>query len=136
SPNWDPPGCRDATPPVQPGPGRSHQVQPPGQVPSGKEKVCNRIWACGLRGDGGVFSGRTCRPFKNETRVSGKCEEVQLESCLLRIKKHLRNGGNFAVADERMASTTLTPAEEAQLGQTIEMFEVITESQPADYQSL
>ncbi|HLX71659.1 MAG TPA: hypothetical protein VKV04_18760 [Verrucomicrobiae bacterium] len=35
-----------------------------------------------------------------------------------------------------MASTTLTPAEEAQLGQTIEMFEVITESQPSDYQSL
>lgn len=35
-----------------------------------------------------------------------------------------------------MASTTLTPAEEAQLGQTIEMFEVITESQPMDYQSL
>src|SRR5215472_10190004 len=35
-----------------------------------------------------------------------------------------------------MASTTLTPAEEAQLAQTIEMFEVITESQPSDYQSL
>ena len=35
-----------------------------------------------------------------------------------------------------MASTTLTPAEEAQLMQTIEMFEVITESQPSDYQSL
>jgi hypothetical protein len=35
-----------------------------------------------------------------------------------------------------MASTTLTPAEEAQLHQTIEMFEVIVESQPADYQSL
>src|SRR6185312_9743229 len=36
----------------------------------------------------------------------------------------------------RMASTTLTPGEEAQLAQTIEMFEVITESQPSDYQSL
>jgi hypothetical protein len=35
-----------------------------------------------------------------------------------------------------MASTTLSPAEEAQLAQTIEMFEVITESQPHDYQSL
>jgi len=35
-----------------------------------------------------------------------------------------------------MASTTLTPGEEAQLAQTIEMFEVITESQPHDYQSL
>jgi tetratricopeptide (TPR) repeat protein len=35
-----------------------------------------------------------------------------------------------------MPSTTLTPGEEAQLAQTIEMFEVITESQPHDYQSL
>src|SRR5579864_9090185 len=35
-----------------------------------------------------------------------------------------------------MAGTTLTPGEEAQLAQTIEMFEVITESQPSDYQSL
>lgn len=35
-----------------------------------------------------------------------------------------------------MAGTTLTSAEEAQLAQTIEMFEVITESQPSDYQSL
>jgi tetratricopeptide (TPR) repeat protein len=35
-----------------------------------------------------------------------------------------------------MASTTLSPGEEAQLAQTIEMFEVITESQPHDYQSL
>src|SRR5215510_4859324 len=33
-------------------------------------------------------------------------------------------------------ATTLTQSEEAQLGQTIEMFEVITESQPHDYQSL
>jgi len=32
--------------------------------------------------------------------------------------------------------TTLSPGEEAQLGQTIEMFEVITQSQPNDYQSL
>lgn len=31
---------------------------------------------------------------------------------------------------------SLTPAEEAQLAQTIEMFEVITQSQPQDYQSL
>src|SRR4051812_14639592 len=31
---------------------------------------------------------------------------------------------------------TLTPNEEAQLSQTIEMFEVITQSQPLDYQSL
>jgi tetratricopeptide (TPR) repeat protein len=32
--------------------------------------------------------------------------------------------------------STLTPGEEAQLAQTIEMFEVITQSQPQDYQSL
>lgn len=34
------------------------------------------------------------------------------------------------------AATTLNPGEEAQLTQTIEMFEVITQSQPHDYQSL
>ncbi len=33
-------------------------------------------------------------------------------------------------------ATTLTQAEEAQLAQTIEMFEVITQTQPHDYQSL
>ncbi len=33
-------------------------------------------------------------------------------------------------------ATTLTAGEEAQLAQTIEMFEVITQSQPQDYQSL
>ena len=33
-------------------------------------------------------------------------------------------------------ASTLSPGEEAQLGQTIEMFEVITQSQPQDYQSL
>src|SRR5712671_977531 len=32
--------------------------------------------------------------------------------------------------------STMNPSEEAQLGQTIEMFEVITQSQPHDYQSL
>ena len=32
--------------------------------------------------------------------------------------------------------STLNPSEEAQLTQTIEMFEVITQSQPHDYQSL
>src|SRR5512135_3647231 len=31
---------------------------------------------------------------------------------------------------------SITPSEEAQLTQTIEMFEVITQSQPQDYQSL
>jgi tetratricopeptide (TPR) repeat protein len=33
-------------------------------------------------------------------------------------------------------ASTLTPSEAAQLAQTIEMFEVITQSQPQDYQSL
>jgi len=33
-------------------------------------------------------------------------------------------------------ASTLSPSEEAQLGQTIEMFEVIIQSQPHDYQSL
>jgi len=31
-------------------------------------------------------------------------------------------------------ASILSPSEEAQLGQTIEMFEVITQSQPHDYQ--
>src|SRR5258705_544906 len=33
-------------------------------------------------------------------------------------------------------ASVMNPSEEAQLGQTIEMFEVITQSQPQDYQSL
>ena len=33
-------------------------------------------------------------------------------------------------------ASTLTQSEEAQLAQTVEMFEVITQSQPQDYQSL
>src|ERR1043165_3605099 len=33
-------------------------------------------------------------------------------------------------------ASTLTQSEEAQLAQTVEMFEVITQSQPNDYQSL
>jgi hypothetical protein len=37
---------------------------------------------------------------------------------------------------EMAMASTLSPSEEAQLGQTIEMFEVITQSQPHDYQSL
>src|SRR5579863_681685 len=35
-----------------------------------------------------------------------------------------------------MAAVVLTPGEEAQLQQTIEMFEVIVQSQPSDTQSL
>jgi tetratricopeptide (TPR) repeat protein len=45
------------------------------------------------------------------------------------------NAVSRRVLNEQMAST-LTSGEEAQLAQTIEMFEVITESQPHDYQSL
>src|SRR5438105_4628384 len=41
-----------------------------------------------------------------------------------------------AVTNKDMSSSTLSPGEEAQLAQTIEMFEVITQSQPQDYQSL
>jgi tetratricopeptide (TPR) repeat protein len=41
-------------------------------------------------------------------------------------------GGNFLI----MASVALNPGEEAQLQQTIEMFEVIVQSQPNDCQSL
>ncbi len=37
---------------------------------------------------------------------------------------------------KRCMTSTLSPNEEAQLAQTIEMFEVITQSQPQDYQSL
>src|SRR5204863_3098429 len=37
---------------------------------------------------------------------------------------------------ERCMVSTLNPSEEAQLAQTVEMFEVITQSQPQDYQSL
>src|SRR6516164_8979031 len=47
----------------------------------------------------------------------------------------LRSGEPLAGSSILMAST-LSPSEEAQLGQTIEMFEVITQSQPHDYQSL
>ena len=38
--------------------------------------------------------------------------------------------------DKKRMASTLSPSEEAQLAQTIEMFEVITQSQPHDYQSL
>ena len=41
-----------------------------------------------------------------------------------------------AQTDAVSMTTVLSPSEEAQLAQTIEMFEVITQSQPQDYQSL
>ena len=44
--------------------------------------------------------------------------------------------GRLKFAAIRMANATLNPAEEAQLKQTIEMFEVIVQSQPNDCQSL
>jgi hypothetical protein len=43
---------------------------------------------------------------------------------------------NLLIFHEMAAATTLNPGEEAQLLQTIEMFEVIVQSQPADTQSL
>jgi tetratricopeptide (TPR) repeat protein len=59
---------------------------------------------------------------------------------LLSVERRLEKSDGWTVLSRkknriRMAST-LTPSEEAQLGQTIEMFEVITQSQPQDYQSL
>src|ERR1051326_3248684 len=42
----------------------------------------------------------------------------------------------FVTGPNRINVSTLTPSEEAQLAQTIEMFEVIAQSQPQDYQSL
>jgi tetratricopeptide (TPR) repeat protein len=44
--------------------------------------------------------------------------------------------GAIAATSNTDMSATLTASEEAQLSQTIEMFEVITQSQPQDYQSL
>ncbi len=52
------------------------------------------------------------------------------------ISNSLSGWRKFCYNQRKMAGTTLTPGEEAQLAQTIEMFEVITESQPSDYQSL
>ena len=42
----------------------------------------------------------------------------------------------FEPFTELSMANIISPSEEAQLGQTIEMFEVITQSQPQDYQSL
>src|SRR6266566_260180 len=42
----------------------------------------------------------------------------------------------MAGCGNRIMTSTLSQSEEAQLAQTIEMFEVITQSQPHDYQSL
>ena len=50
------------------------------------------------------------------------------------MSTHRRNA-NAELLETDM-SATLTASEEAQLSQTIEMFEVITQSQPQDYQSL
>src|SRR5512132_282888 len=50
-------------------------------------------------------------------------------------KETLKQSSNGQVVRKHMV-TTLSPSEEGQLAQTIEMFEVITQSQPNDYQSL
>ena len=65
------------------------------------------------------------------------CQSFKLAGKLLKIQvlPHVlgeNGGGEF----QGMATATLNPSEEAQLQQTIEMFEVITQSQPQDYQSL
>ena len=53
------------------------------------------------------------------------------------LRIYFGNGLRTPVRDElKQMVSTLSPSEEAQLGQTIEMFEVITQSQPHDYQSL
>ena len=43
---------------------------------------------------------------------------------------------DLLIKSDLMAAVALTPGEEAQLNQTIEMFEVIVQSQPTDTQSL
>jgi len=48
----------------------------------------------------------------------------------------LWKAGRVRRGAEKSMTTTLNPGEESQLLQTIEMFEVITQSQPQDYQSL
>src|SRR5512132_2087146 len=50
-------------------------------------------------------------------------------------KETLKQSSNGQVVRKHMV-TTLSAGEEGQLAQTIEMFEVITQSQPLDYQSL
>ena len=91
---------------------------------------------------------------KNRTQVSVKrriCHGVEAPD-VLRGRRFLKTGEHFAVNEWpghsirsgqmlwprhlRHGEHNLTPGEEAQLAQTIEMFEVITESQPHDYQSL
>src|SRR5580658_3769641 len=64
---------------------------------------------------GQQWPGRGRRP-KRDCFVGGRCSSIMLSV----------NG----------MLGTLNPGEEAQLRQTIEMFEVITQSQPQDYQSL
>jgi len=53
------------------------------------------------------------------------------------VSKQQRQGGKSpGPGIKTNMAGTLTPSEEAQLQQTIEMFEAITQSQPQDYQSL
>src|ERR1700680_2138230 len=64
---------------------------------------------------------------------------MKLATSLLLGEHGLRcfSGPNRIDRETRICMTSiLSPSEEAQLGQTIEMFEVITQSQPQDYQSL
>ncbi len=58
------------------------------------------------------------------------------ESILRSLRKYAGSSLAFLAVLNFAMVTTLNPGEEAQLAQTIEMFEVITQSQPTDYQSL
>lgn len=53
-----------------------------------------------------------------------------------RASNPMKDGLRGALGMTAALASTLSAAEEAQLAQTIEMFEVITQSQPLDYQSL
>jgi tetratricopeptide (TPR) repeat protein len=74
--------------------------------------------------------------IKNRTQVYGKYDAEGIKGPFGGTKNIFRMAEVLLYAQRHMSSTTLTPGEEAQLAQTIEMFEVITESQPSDYQSL
>ena len=52
------------------------------------------------------------------------------------LKKRVVFGANCLIFGKNLMLNSINPGEEAQLTQTIEMFEVITQSQPQDYHSL
>lgn len=78
-----------------------------------------------LEGNEGLFNFADLAPLARQT-AQVLC--LKFRSCFCRDCVP-------ALRAKRM-TTTLNPGEESQLLQTIEMFEVITQSQPQDYQSL